>query len=145
MERQASRIVMDSGTVTGFPSILTSTCFGAGRLGAAGGSLGLGGGVNQIGSEVLTISPCNDAAGAFQIGNFKFAKADSMALDAVWPRPQIDASLIACPISFNSASSSAFEPMIRPDLSRANSSSCRIVPIRQGTHCPHDSSLKNWA
>ena len=39
--------------------------------------------------------------------------ADSIADDAVWPRPQIDASRIAWPISRRSASSSSREPDAR--------------------------------
>src|SRR5438128_8146181 len=54
MERHASRIVMVSGTCTDSPSILISVCLGSGCSGGAGVRLGLGGGVNQTGSDVLT-------------------------------------------------------------------------------------------
>ena len=37
------------------------------------------------------------------------------------------------------------EPRCTPRASRASASSCRTVPTRQGTHCPHDSSRKNAA
>src|SRR2546426_10988777 len=56
MERHASRIVIVSGTCTDSPSILISVCLGSGCSGGAGVRLGLGGGVNQIGSDVLTSS-----------------------------------------------------------------------------------------
>ncbi len=36
-------------------------------------------------------------------------------------------------------------PASRPSLSRAKSSAWRSVPIRHGTHCPHDSWRKKWA
>src|SRR5262249_20351640 len=58
-----------------------------------------------------------------------FAMADSIAEEAVWPRPQIEASRIACPISAISASSS---PRVCPESSRASASSWRTVPTRQG-------------
>src|SRR5262249_50089576 len=71
--------------------------------------------------------------------------ADSMAEDAVWPRPQIEASRIASPISAISASSSWTVPRVRPESSRASASSWRTVPTRQGTHWPQLSSRKNAA
>ena len=66
-----------------------------------------------------------------------------MALEAVWPRPQMEASRIAWPSSWSSATSAATEPSGRPRASRCSSSSWRTVPTRQGTHWPHDSSRKN--
>ena len=71
--------------------------------------------------------------------------ADSIADDAVWPSPQIDASRIAWPISRSSASSSSRGRTREPAASRASSSSWRTLPTRHGTHWPHDSSRKNWA
>ena len=54
---------------------------------------------------------------------------------AAWPRPQIDASIIACDSSWMSGSSQRFSPM-----------SCKAlaVPTRHGVHWPHDSSAKNF-
>ena len=72
-------------------------------------------------------------------------KALSIALEAVWPSPQIEASRIAWPTSRRRASSSAADPFGRPAASRARSSSWRTVPTRHGTHWPHDSSRKNAA
>ena len=66
-------------------------------------------------------------------------------MDAVWPRPQIDASRIAWPISRRRASSVAADPRGVPPARRASSSSWRTVPTRHGTHCPHDSSRKKAA
>ena len=72
-------------------------------------------------------------------------RADSMADDAVWPSPQIEASRMAWPISRRRTSSSSRERTREPAASRASSSSWRTLPTRHGTHCPHDSSRKNWA
>src|SRR4029077_2374820 len=69
--------------------------------------------------------------------------ADSIAEEAVWPRPQMEASRMAWPISAMSASSSCTLPRVRPDSSRATASSWRTVPTRQGTHCPQLSSRMN--
>ena len=69
----------------------------------------------------------------------------SIADDAVWPRPQIEASRIAWARSAKRASSPSTESSGDPAASRARSSSWRTVPTRHGTHCPHDSSRKNCA
>src|SRR4051812_21831539 len=71
--------------------------------------------------------------------------AERIALAAVWPRPQIEASVMQRSISPSSASSSCTLPRVRPERSRASSSSWRTVPTRQGTHWPHDSSRMNAA
>src|SRR4029077_9134330 len=57
--------------------------------------------------------------------------ADSIALDAVWPRPQIDASRMHWPTSRISSSSS---PRAWPFTIRASASCWRTVPTRHGTH-----------
>jgi len=72
----------------------------------------------------------------------KFAIADSTALAAVWPSPQIEASRITWA---RSASTSSSLPFALPEASRCRASSWRTVPTRQGTHWPHDSSRKNSA
>ena len=62
--------------------------------------------VALIGSSIMHVCPLNTPRRSI---------ADSIALDAVWPRPQIEASRIACPISAISASSSSTVPRVRPD------------------------------
>ena len=71
--------------------------------------------------------------------------ADSIALAAVWPRPQIDASRIAGAISSSSASSVLDRAPRLPVGQARSASSWRTVPTRQGTHWPQDSSRKNAA
>src|SRR5215469_9027479 len=71
--------------------------------------------------------------------------AEAAAPIAVWPRPQIDASLATDPMSSSSATSCSTEPSAAPRVNRPSSSSWRTVPSRHGTHCPHDSSRKNLA
>ena len=56
------------------------------------------------------------------------ASADSTALDAVWPRPQMEASRITWPSSPSSASSCATEPSGRPRARRCRTSSWRTAP-----------------
>ena len=77
--------------------------------------------------------------------NFNRFTADSTAAYAVCPSPQIDPSFIASPISSSSASSVATPPRVFPSTIRCSASSCRTVPTRHGTHCPHDSSRKKAA
>src|SRR5690606_17570330 len=64
--------------------------------------------------------------------------ADFTTEEAVWPKPQMDAAFIARSRSSMSRRSTA-------PFARAIASSTRTVPMRQGTHWPHDSSRKNWA
>ena len=59
------------------------------------------------------------------------------------PSPQIEASDMAFPMSVNSSILGFSALVVR--LICNNCSCCRIVPMRQGTHCPHDSFLKNSA
>ena len=54
----------------------------------------------------------------------------------------MDASRITCVRSASTVSSS---PFVFPEASRCSASSWRTVPMRQGTHWPHDSSRKNSA
>ena len=51
---------------------------------------------------------------------------------------------MARPTSRSRAMSSAAAAPVRSAI-RCSASSCRTVPTRQGTHCPHDSSRKNSA
>lgn len=51
---------------------------------------------------------------------------------------------MARPTSRSSATSPAASAPARSTI-RCSASSCRTVPTRQGTHCPHDSSRKNSA
>src|SRR5690242_8597096 len=71
--------------------------------------------------------------------------ADVVALTAVWPSPQMEASRATAAMSSSRASSVLTEPRGAPRTSRPSSSSCRTVPTRQGTHWPQDSSRKNRA
>src|SRR5579859_2249371 len=71
--------------------------------------------------------------------------ADWIALAAVWPRPQIDASRIACATSASSVMSAAVPFWPRAPRIRPRISSCRFVPTRHGTHWPHDSWPKKLA
>src|SRR4029077_7304475 len=71
--------------------------------------------------------------------------AERMAVDAVCPSPQIEASRIACAISFSIPVSCAREPSGWGATSRCSASSWRTVPTRHGTHCPHVSLRKNAA
>ena len=70
---------------------------------------------------------------------------DSTALYAVCPRPQMDASFMANPISSSNATSPLVPPVGLDDQIRCSASSWRTVPTRQGTHWPHDSSRKKAA
>ena len=127
-----------AGTSTGWPSMTTSTAAGSGR---GGGDRRAAGTRRRAEPEgIVAHRECSRSG----IGS-SVANADSMAFDAVWPSPQIEASRITWPISLSKASSSARPPIGRPDRSRCNSSSCRTVPTRQGTHWPHDSSRKKAA
>jgi len=69
--------------------------------------------------------------------------ADKSALDAVCPRPQIDASRMACAISCSKRISCSFDPRGLFSISRSSASFCRVTPTRQGTHWPQVSSRKN--
>src|SRR6478735_3769880 len=71
--------------------------------------------------------------------------AESIALAAVCPRPQIDASRMATAISSSRATSSATVPRGRSDARRRSASCCRTVPTRHGTHWPQLSSRKKAA
>src|SRR5437763_1693302 len=71
--------------------------------------------------------------------------AERIAPEAVCPSPQMEASRIACAISFSSALSCSCEPIGLRCTKRCNASSCRIVPTRHGTHCPQVSLRKNAA
>src|SRR5581483_11708493 len=71
--------------------------------------------------------------------------AEAMAEAAVWPSPQMEASRMTVPTSARRASSSARLPSGRSAARRSRVSAWRTVPTRQGTHCPHDSCLKNAA
>src|SRR2546429_6981730 len=71
--------------------------------------------------------------------------AERIAPEAVCPKPQIEASRIACAISFSRALSCSFEPSGLRCARRCNASSWRIVPTRHGTHWPHVSLRKNAA
>ena len=64
---------------------------------------------------------------------------DWTMLAAVCPSPQMEASRIAMATSPRSPDTSS------PFASLARSSTCRCVPIRQGTHWPQDSWAKNSA
>ena len=88
-----------------------STVAGSGRAGGTGGRLGRGGGRNQRESSLIVMCFRSD------IGS-SVAKADSMAFDAVWPSPQIEASRMTCPISLSKDISSSRLPIGRPDRSR---------------------------
>ena len=70
--------------------------------------------------------------------------ADSTAFQAVWPRPQIEASRMAC-ADLAQQRDVAGLPRRPSVASRCSASSCRTVPTRQGTHWPQDSSRKNSA
>ncbi len=121
--RQAPRIVVPAGTVTASPSIVSEMAGGASTPARCGGRLARAGGVTQDVGQRLRRSPVRrrrPRAGAGSRSMLRpsltgppypaAADADSIADDAVWPRPQIDASRIAWPISRSSASSSSREP-----------------------------------
>src|SRR5882757_6824752 len=61
----------------------------------------------------------------------KYLMIEVSGFEAAWPRPQIDASLIALP---NSSSNSRFH------VARCISSAAFWVPTRQGVHWPQLSS-----
>src|SRR5215471_6014695 len=71
--------------------------------------------------------------------------AERIAPEAVCPSPQIEASRIACAISLSNALSCSLEPSGLRPTNRCSASSCRIVPTRHGTHCPHVSLRKKAA
>src|SRR5260221_3249788 len=85
---------------------------------------------------------CGDADGGHWAGTPRFIIADSTALAAVWPRPQIEASRMTW---LRSASTASSFPFALPAASRCRAASWRTVPTRHGTHWPHDSSRKNSA
>ena len=138
-ERAASRIVEPAGTLTAVPSIVSSTASIARSGGAAGTFVGRAGGSNGMWSIAISAgrSPSKWTSPS--------RSALSIAEDAVWPSPQIEASRIAWARSANRASSPSTESSGAPPASRASSSSWRTVPTRHGTHWPHDSSRKNAA
>ena len=132
-----------AGTATGAPSMLSSTVgdLGGGRrLGdprRAGRRLGV-----DAGDVEVRHAPAPMAS--------KWTSPPLIALsiadDAVWPRPQIDASRIARARSSNSASSvvQRARAAARPRAARAAPPGAPC-PTRHGTHWPHDSSRKNAA
>src|SRR5207248_2664178 len=65
----------------------------------------------------------------------KYFKTVSTGLGAAWPKPQIDASIIAWDNSLSRGASHCFCSI---------NWSALIVPTRQGVHWPHDSSAKNF-
>src|ERR1700722_13271709 len=65
----------------------------------------------------------------------KYFKTQSAGFGAAWPRPQIDASTIACESSFNKGASHRFCSINWRALT---------VPTRHGVHWPQDSSEKNF-
>src|SRR5439155_12660946 len=79
------------------------------------------------------------------VNRSKREMADWIALAAVCPSPQIEASRITWAISSISAISSAMEPLGRPPARRRSASSCLTVPTRHGTHWPQDAARKKAA
>src|ERR1700733_4614512 len=65
----------------------------------------------------------------------KYFKTQSAGFGAAWPRPQMDASSIACESSFNRGASHRFCSINWRALT---------VPTRHGVHWPQDSSEKNF-
>src|SRR6202012_4181245 len=65
----------------------------------------------------------------------KYFKTVSAGFGAACPRPQIDASIIACDSSCSSGASHRL---------RSINCSALAVPTRHGVHCPQDSSEKNF-
>ena len=61
---------------------------------------------------------------------------ESAGFGAAWPRPQIDASIIAC--------DSSLQQRLVPARSAPSAVSALTVPTRQGVHWPQDSSEKNF-
>ena len=108
--RQAPRIVVPAGTVTAAPSMVSSIGGGASTTGAAGGFDARAGGVSRM--SVRAAQPALAECGV-RIGRIASmlrpsltappARAGagriSIADDAVWPRPQIEASRMTWPIS----------------------------------------------
>ena len=70
----------------------------------------------------------------------KWRMVESTGLGAVWPKPHSDVSLIISPSSMSRSTSSS-SPW--PSQMRLRISSIRLVPTRQGTHLPQDSSWTN--
>src|ERR1700722_12052416 len=64
----------------------------------------------------------------------KYFMTQSAGFGAAWPRPQIDASTMACESSFNKGASHRFCSI---------NWSALTVPTRHGVHWPQDSSEKN--
>src|SRR5208282_3692469 len=73
--------------------------------------------------------------------SLKYFRVDSTGLGRVWPRPHIEASLIAWPSSSRNSTSPS-----RPSPSEilVRTSSRASLPSRQALHLPQDSSLVNW-
>src|SRR4030042_6566214 len=71
----------------------------------------------------------------------KYLMVDSTGLGAVPPRPQSEASLMTSPRSPRSSISSRLP---RPSVMSVRISSILSSPSRQGTHLPHDSSVRNF-
>ena len=110
---------MPSGTVTARPSTVISTS----RFGPA--------------SRLIARPPLRSPS---------FVTAEAMALAAVWPRPQIEASRIdLADLRQEALLVVRRNPAAAGAARRWSASSCRTVPTRQGTHWPHDSSRKNAA
>ena len=127
------------GTETGWPSMVISIVRrsrGGGACGTGPRGIGCGGGA-PIHAVACRLAPLLHA------NRFHRCKADSSALAAVWPRPQIEASRMACAISFSMTISCAAEPSGRLSTSRCNASCWRTTPMRQGTHWPQVSWRKN--
>ena len=159
--RHASRIVEPAGTVTATPSIVSSTAARSGT-GGGGGRTARAGGVRRM--SVSGWAPAarrragvRDAAPGRGPGVEAHRRLTGppapvgggrsrSRLLAVWPRPQIEASRIAWPMSREERQLVVARAGRRgPAASRASSSSWRTVPTRHGTHWPHDSSRKNRA
>ena len=123
--RAASRIVAPSGTETLFPSICVSTwcCAACWR-------------------HVWERSARDRDERNGCVQRFAHEKtlqrlsAESSALDAVCPRPQIEASRMACAISCSRCNSCSFEPSGFFAIIRSRASFCRVTPTRHGTHWP---------
>src|SRR5450759_4980079 len=118
--RQASRIVAPSSTSISWPSMLTLTSL-FGRPTNTG----------SWGPRELTAQPLS-SLGYPALSTLSCVSPDAIALAAVWPRPQIDASRIACAMSLSRLTSESREFPFRSLSSRCSTSSCRTVPTRHG-------------
>src|SRR6185295_7574842 len=78
---------------------------------------------------------CADAVHAYSTSCGKYFITVSAGFGAACPRPQIEASIIACESSLSNGWFQRFASM---------SPSALAVPTRQGVHWPQDSSLKNF-